>query len=422
MSTVSTYVFNGKKLISYSDLKIFKDSLLNKGILVQANSINGIFEEIIETNIHHKAELDKFFFEHIFYGQLKNVIFHKINNELPKVKVFIQSIRGIIKTMNRKDSIPVQHHRLFVSRGFYALDVLNIENKGNIFLLGFDYSEMNDRIEIARFLVAQVVLKEGEPVYYLAAVEINYKEKFCLIMFKNLQGIDNIPIGDLLEEEKWTRTISKYLDIVNSHILNPLDISVNFQYKIDRTGMYEMCRVLDDELLKEYREYISNSINSSIEKSIYSWFNVIFKNNHQPSDIQKEDLKEKISSQVLSYYLKNDPQISLVEKARSLGQVGYTTRIEFTANQAGRGATKSKNSKEPIAAEDMFHSLYIDFKGALALGKWSFSWFTEEKNDHIQTTIYISANYFKIIFLPGRHLSKEIIYNVVRYLNRYRNY
>lgn len=408
--------------MSYSHFDAYRDSLVNKGIEVTSTSINDIFEEINDEFSDRKREADRLFFENVFYGQLKNIYFHKITNDLPEKSVFVENVTGIINALNRNDSIPAQHHDLFSVNGFYALDVLNIEKKGNIFLLGFDFKENNDRVELARFLIAQVVIKDDEPVYYLAALEINYLEKFYLLMFRNLLGIDAVPQSGLLEEEKWNRTMNGYITKINNLVLSPLDIIVSFQVKKDRAGMYEMCKKLDDDLLEEYRAHVTGNINSSVENSINSWFDAFFIDGEGPSDIQKESLKDKICSQVLSLYLKNNPQINLVKKARALGQVGYTTKIEFKANQAGRGATKSKSGSEPIVAEDMFHSLYIDFKGALELPKWSLAWFTDETDDYLQTTIYITKNYFKIIFLPTRHLDKEAIYRVIRYVGGFRNY
>lgn len=422
MTTTNAYLFNGKKLISYSHFDVYRNTLLNAGIDITSNSVKDIFEEIMEERPERKREVDKLFFEHVFYGQLKNIYFHKINNGLPQKRGFIQKVTRIINIMNRKESIPAQYHDLFNPAGFYALDLLNIENKGNVFLLGFDYTENNNRIELARFLIAQVVIKNGDPVYYLSALEINYTDKFYLLMFRNLLGIDAVPQTGLLEEEKWNKSMNGYISKINSLILNPLDISVNFRFRKDRAGMYSMCKHLDDELLAEYRVHIADNIGTSVENSINSWFETLFAEGDEPSGLQKESLKNKICSQALSLYLKNKPEIDLVEKAKELGQVGYTTKIEFKANQAGRGATKSKSGSEPIATEDMFHSLYIDFKDALELPKWSLAWFTDEEDDYVQTTIYITKAYFKIIFLPTRHLNKESIYHVVRYVGGFRNY
>lgn len=243
-----------------------------------------------------------------------------------------------------------------------------------------------------------------------------------MLMFRNLIGIDAVPQTGLLEEEKWNKTMNGYISKINSLILNPLEISVDFRFRKDRAGMYNMCKQLDDQLLVEYRAHIAENIGTPVENSINAWFGELFEGEDGPSDIQKESLKNKICSQVLSLYLKNKPEINLVQKARSLGQVGYTTKIEFKANQAGRGATKSKSGSEPIAAEDMFHSLYIDFKDALELPKWSLAWFTDEEDDYMQTTIHITKEYFKVVFLPTRHLDRESIYHVIRYIGGYRNY
>lgn len=422
MTTANAYVFNGKKLISYSHFDAYRSTLLNAGIEVTSTSIKDIFEEIMEEHSESKREADRLFFEHVFYGQLKNIYFHKINNGLPQKNGFIQRVTRIINTMNRKESIPPQHHDMFNPTGFYALDVLNIENKGNVFLLGFDYLENNNQIELARFLVAQVVIKNGDPVYYLAALEINYREKFYLLMFRNLIGIDAVPQTGLLDEEKWNKTMNGYISKINNLILDPLNIRENFRFRKDRAGMYNMCKQLDDELLVGYRAHISENIGTPVENSINSWFDALFAEEAGPSDIQKESLKDKICSQVLALYLKNKPEINLVEIARELDQVGYTTKIEFKANQAGRGATKSKSGSEPIAAEDMFHSLYIDFKDALELPKWSLAWFTDEEDDYMQTTIHITKSYFKVVFLPTRHLDRESIYHVITYIGGYRNY
>ncbi|UMY53529.1 MULTISPECIES: hypothetical protein [Paenibacillus] len=423
MTTIGTYVFNGNKLLTYSHFEILRNALTEKGINLCSTSIKQIFEDTMEQYPTRKREVDSLFFDHVFYGQLKNIYYHKMNNTPPTKGSFIQNVTRIINTANIKESIPLQYHDKFVATGFYALDILNIENKGNVFLLGYDYSENNSNIELARFLIAQVVIKNGEPVYYLAALEINYKEKFYLLMFRNLIGIDAVPISGLLEEEKWNKTMNGYIKKINNLIISPLNISESFQLRKDRAGMYRMCKNLDDGLLQEYREYISDKISTDVEASINGWFEKLFMETEEgPSALQKDSLKDKISSQILALYLKNKPDIKLVEKARELRQVGYTTKIEFKANQAGRGATKSKNGSKPIVAEDMFHSLYIDFRGALELPKWSLAWFTDEEDDYMQTTIYITKGYFKIIFLPTRHLNKESIYHVIRYIGGYRNY
>lgn len=81
-----------KKLISYSHFDAYRDTLLNAGIEVTSTTIEGIFEEIMEEHSERKREADRLFFEHVFYGQLKNIYFHKINNGLPQKNRFIQRV------------------------------------------------------------------------------------------------------------------------------------------------------------------------------------------------------------------------------------------------------------------------------------------------------------------------------------------
>jgi hypothetical protein len=303
MTVGMAYVFNGRKLIEYSHYQDFKDRLTADGINVTGGTIQSIYEEIVSQQPAKISEVSKIYFENVFYGQLKNVYYQKISNRPPDKADFINKSRSIITNRNRKDTIPPQYHTLFSENGFYALDYLDVGNKGNIFILGYDYDEdeENNKIKVARYLIAQVVLRNEVPVYYLAALEINYAEQLYLLMFRNMQGIDAVPTDQtLLEEDKWNRSINGYIQKINQMFLNPLGIRNVFRHRTDREGMYNMCKELDDGLLQEYRESIAQQIGNDVENSINSWFSTLDEGANEPSDEQKKSLKDKVSSQVQS--------------------------------------------------------------------------------------------------------------------------
>lgn len=105
MTTTSGYAFNGQKLISYSHELKFRQLLKLNGIPFEDTlSIKEIFENINDNHPNYKPVLDKLYFEHVFYGNQKNIYFHNIINKPPSVSSFESNIEGILENVMKQSS------------------------------------------------------------------------------------------------------------------------------------------------------------------------------------------------------------------------------------------------------------------------------------------------------------------------------
>jgi len=422
MTTSSLYQFNGSKVIEHTHYQKFISQLKSDNVEIEAHSLKELFENLRVMNSPDIHIASKVLFEHVFYGDQKHMYYYSFKDEAPTKVKYTQVVNEIINELNKAPQISSAYYSFFSSDGFYLLDRLDVNKSGATFILGFDYEESNNLINRTRFLIAQVARKEGRYCYNLCSLEINFEKQLYFIMFHNMNGLEKID-DDLLETENvWDNTINKYMNTVNQKILDKFIKQPIFDYIEDRKAMFQMCKDLDNVLLDEYRVSLTQMLGEQTSKDVEKWMKKIFVNNKYNTDYS-DKLKRKIDSQLLSIYLMNNDSIDLIEKSMNLKQVGYTTRIEFSSDLAGSSATKSRNAEKPIAAEDMFHSLYIDFHEALELPKWSMAWFTNNPNkpkDYVQTTIHTTTTHFKVLFKCRRHLDERMIYHVIDYLHKYR--
>ncbi|MDP1383616.1 hypothetical protein [Priestia megaterium] len=198
----------------------------------------------------------------------------------------------------------------------------------------------------------------------------------------------------------------------------------------DRKALYNLCKNLDNKLLNDIRKTVQEKTSDTIKRSVSDIITDLYYDlEDRPKKSDREEIIANIESLMIANYIKtkhgsNNRVLSKEAKKKKLP--GYTTKIKFMGNRSNRGATQSAGSKQPVSATDMFHSLYISFKQALGLEVWGMSWFedfnyTNSNNTRVlQTSIYSQNTQFKVVFLPRKPLNKEIIYHVVRYINKQR--
>ncbi|PEF92566.1 hypothetical protein COL10_03470 [Bacillus cereus] len=420
------YVFNGFKFAEYIDVDFFREQLKEKLELDFRNeSLGDIYSKVVLQYPNKKKEVDEIFFECILYNDLKHVFVHRFDGNIDKDK-FKERVKKIIDNINKKETIPQALHNDMDENGFYLMDRLNIMSLTTKFIAGVDYEIEGKEIIRARLLFAEVVPTGEKSEYFIAGVDIDFKNNIYLVMIKSKQDIESMETEQ--ENKNLDRTVSRLYNRTKEMLISKLLFTTHtMNEKADRGAMYEFCKYLDDKLLKEIREVVETKTKGTINSSVVEFIDELFSSGKKPSSLDKSELERNIQSLLTGLFIKtNYKPKELIRKAKKLELLGYATKIKFTSNKANRGATQSTNSKHPVSATEMFHSLYISFKDALSLEQWVIAWFTDytfttEKDiDVIQTAIYSRSTNFEIVFRPKRALEKEIIYHVVRTLNEYR--
>ncbi|MCM3154485.1 hypothetical protein M3611_20970 [Priestia megaterium] len=437
----SSYFFNGFLFNEYIEVSKLKKDIKEQIHLEFKEDIDlpSLYLEIVQNNSHLKKEVDKIFFENIMYSHLKNIYVNKIaTHPSLGVELFKKKMKSLIENVNHRENIPTNFYSEMQEDGFYLMDALHITTLNTKFIAGFDIGENKGIVETLRLLFVEVVLKDGKPTYFTAGIDIDFKNSVSLVMIRNIQGIsksnrindEKVNQDDNNDKSDIDNTVNKLYHRVLNLIYSQLDIKLEqIDYKDDREKMYVFCKELDDALLNDTREEVTNRAQSEIFKSVKTLDKLLLPSDNRLNSVDKKDLGEKIQSLLLAYYLKyNFTPEELVKKAKALRLIGYPTKIKFMASNSAKSSTQSASSKQPVSASEMFHSLYFNFRESLELEKWSISWFTDYKFtdqcdiDVIQTTIHSTRNNFKIVFLPDRALTKEIIDYVIRNINSYRWY
>lgn len=422
-------IFNGPRFIDFIDIEKFKNDI--KELLnIELPNIDGFdlfYQYLMENHSDKTLIIQSIFFENIFYSHMKNIFIDKIQHGPNLTETnFKSTLKGLINDINFKDTIPEILQRQMTEEGFYLMDKLNVTSKGTSFIAGLDHYTENGKITTLRILYGEVCFKnvdnEIKPIYFLSGVEINFVSGIIVISMKNVLKASSE------DDSNSSVTISKMYNKVKSVILEPLGIQIApIDIKSDRRAIYNFSKELDDSLLSDIRTEVQSRIEPDIKASIKEYNKNLFTNQKSLNSVDKLNLEKKINSLLLSYYLDYEvkPQ-ELVKKAKINRLVGYSTKLDFRGNNRGNSSTKSKNSRYPVAASDMFHSLYFNFQNAEGLNKWSIAWFTDfefsndDDDDVIQTSIYITTQNFKIIFRPTRALNKEVIHHVIRSIDSFR--
>lgn len=421
------YVFAGFKFAEYIEMDTFKERISND-LDIEINELTNlgdIFSKIHMENPDLEKKLNEIFFENILYSHLKHVYIDEFNTKL-KVSQFKQNMKKVIESLNHNDNIPSALYPEMSEEGFFLMDSLNVSSINSKFIAGFDYEANGEELINARIIFVEVVPTGDRTEYFVAGIDIDFKSNTYLTMIRTKQDIKKLDNEE--ENQKLDKTTYQLYKRVKDNII--ADLLYNTQtidVKKDRLSMYNLCKNLDEQLLKDIRAEVISRTSSSVSSSVKQLISDLFPSGKKPKKHDRDKLEENISSLLIANYIKtNYKGKDLVKMAKGKKLVGYPTKIKFTSNKANRGSTQSSSSKQPVSASDMFHSLYISFRDALGLEQWSISWFTdyEFKNpkdfDVIQTTIYSKSTYFEVVFKPTRPLNKEIIYHVVKYLNNHR--
>lgn len=423
------YVFGGSKFVEYVDMEKFREQIEAElkipEEVISSLPLNEIFFKIHTEYPASMNQLNKVFFDNIFYSHLKHIYVNKFDAKV-NLTQFKVRVKKLLEKLNFNESITSSLHPLMSEDGFYLMDRLNITSIKTKFIAGLDYKYEGKKVVGARMIFVEVVPTNNSSQYFIGAVDIDFENQTVLIMIKNKQNIAKLE--NEVENAELDRTVYRLYNRINHYLSSTLLIKASpIDLKKDRGGMYDLCKNLDEELLKDIRADVVSQTSSSLSKSVKKLLKELFPSGVKPKKNDINKLEENISSMLIATYIKtNFDSSDLVKMAKKKKLVGYPTKIKFTSNKSNKGSTESSGSKYPVSASDMFHSLYISFKDALGLEQWSISWFTDYKfsdvkdEDVVQTTVYSKSTYFEIVFKASRALDKEIIYHVVGYLNKYR--
>ncbi|HFU7058390.1 TPA: hypothetical protein ACGN81_005509 [Bacillus cereus] len=436
----SKYVFNGHLFVEFVDpLKIKEEANeVIESIPGQKGkeSFAKYYEKVVKDNPRNRQQLNNIFFENTMYGQLKNIFIDKfsIESNSLKVKDFKQRVKEILKDFNVKNEERI--HRdilsLMSEDGFNLMDMLHVTKIGTNFIAGYDFTSNNEKVQTARFLFTQVVPKGTKVGYFIAGIDINFVNGTCLTMIRNVSDIkeyEGVVENDEEDElnGEYAKSITRLYSIVNKLIINRIIVKEKIKVESDREGMYHFCTELERDLLGSIRDEVSGVTDVIVNESLKKILKELFPNDNLFIKAETKSLSRQVHSLLISTYIKRNYKTNdLIKKAKELNQVGYPTRIKFVSNKSNRGSAQSGGSKVPVAATDLFHSLYTEFQSALSLELWSISWFLDIENTKpedckvSQATIYAKPTSFRVVFKQRKPISKEFIYYVVRTLNQYR--
>ncbi|QWG87559.1 hypothetical protein [Bacillus mycoides] len=436
----SKYVFNGHLFVEFLDPSKIKEEA--SGVIGSIPSLNGkesfakYYEKVVKDNPRNKQLLNNIFFENTMYGQLKNIFIDRfsIKSNSLKVKDFKQRVKEILEDFNVKNEKRI--HRSLLSLmsedGFNLMDMLHVTKVGTNFIAGYDFTSRNDNVETARFLFVQVVPKGTKIGYFIAGIDINFVNGTCLTMIRNVSDIKEFEdIVETDEEDEpngeYAKSINRLYNTVNTLIIKRLIVKEKIKVESDREGMYHFCTGLERDLLGSIRDEVSNATDAIVNDSLKKILKELFPKDNLFIKSETKSLSKQVHSLLISTYIrKNYKTNELIKKAKELNQVGYPTRIKFVSNKSNRGSAQSGGSKVPVAATDLFHSLYTEFQSAISLELWSISWFLDVGNKRpedcevSQTTIYAKQTSFRVVFKQRKPINKEFINYVVGTLNQYR--
>lgn len=436
----SKYVFNGHLFVEFVDPSKIKEEASE--IVGSIPGLNGkesfakYYEKVIKDNPRKRQKLNNIFFENIMYSQLKNIFIDKFSIESNSLKVtdFKQKVKGILKDFNIKNEERI--HRdilsLMSEAGFNLMDMLHVTKIGTNFIAGYDFTSNNDKVQTARFLFVQVVPKGTKVGYFIAGIDINFANGTCLTMIRNVSDIKEFEdIVDNDEEDEsngeYAKSINRLYSIVNNLIIKRLIVKAEIKVESDREGMYHFCTKLERDLLGSIRNEVTNVTDAIVNDSLKKILKELFPKDNLFIKSETKSLSKQVHSLLISTYIKKNYKTKdLIKKAKELDQVGYPTRIKFVSNKSNRGSAQSGGSKVPVAATDLFHSLYTEFQSAISLELWSISWFLDVENTRpedcevSQTTIYSKPTSFRVVFKQRKPINKEFINHVVGTINQYR--
>jgi len=218
----SKYFFDGHKFADYIDVKKFiKEVTEATNIKSKIDmDLGAFYEHVLNQKNGSKRKMDKILFDNIFYSHLKNVFVCNIESH-PNLqsKVFKTKIKELIKKRNHKDTVPNILYTFMSENGFYLMDSLNIKSINTKFIAGLDIIENNNKVENLRILFVEVASKNQQTIYYLSAIEINFKENIALVLMRNVTGLSK-------DDESNTTVHQLYNDVINK-VFTPLNIKVS---------------------------------------------------------------------------------------------------------------------------------------------------------------------------------------------------
>lgn len=422
-------IFNGQRFLDFIEVEKFKTdiSTLLGTELENFEGFDLLYQHLVENFPSEIINIQKTMFDNIFYSHMKNVFIDNIQH-LPNLEIvnFKETLQELISNINFKETIPEALQSYMNEEGFYLIDKLNVSSKDTSFIAGMDYTVENNNITSLRVLYGEVCYKlidnTTKSVYFLSGIEIDFESGILITSMKNVTDVSSE------EERKSSVTINKMYNKVKSKVIEKLGIEITpIDIQSDRKAIYTFSKELDDKLLIDIRRDVQSRLAPDIKASIREYNKNLFTSEKQLSVTDKSNLEKKICSLLLSYYLDYEVKPKdLVKKAKDKKLLGYSTKLDFRGHNRGNSSTQSKNSKYPVAASDMFHSLYFNFENAEGLNKWSIAWFTDfnflnpNDDDVIQTSIYITKENFKIVFRPTRALNREVIHHVISSINSFR--
>lgn len=440
MTTDTKYQFLGTKFKEYIHFKNFKETVSAQlKYKNQTESMEDFYEDFLDKHLTNRNSLDKIFFENILYGKLKNVFNYQLaSNPSLGVNKFQESMKKLIEHMN-KDKVPQVIYDQMSEKGFYLMESLNVTKIGSNFLAGFDFTKTTDnKIKTARFLITRVVpLKNRETAgYFIGGLDVNYEEKTCLIMIRNItSNIDTNPEEASETNEEHTNTLISFFNYIKNLLFPYLGISYINDSKKDKQAMFNMCNVLHKALMEDLQNEVYQRIKTNkkdgtipIESAKAEILTNLFPNNISLNQEELNDFSKRLDSLILSTYINKmveDEEVVNIAKLKKL--IGFPTKIAFKSDTAAKGSTGSSSKNSPVATLGMFHSLYTDLQQSSELPQWSISWFTDynhttvTNNEVVQTTIFSTNEYFQIVFKNIELLNKELIYHVIKHINQYRS-
>ncbi|ALR99972.1 hypothetical protein ATZ33_00815 [Enterococcus silesiacus] len=340
-------------------------------------------------------------FNNIFFNNLtytcSNVFFDKLQNDISDREIE-KGFKRIIENIN-KECVIVDQYDQMKKNGFNLLDYVTPMKSNEIVFPVLSY----DTEYLKLFCVVQFY-KNNKREYRMCSVILNRLNREITFYINGTIGA--------FELKNYSKEIisgpKSFFPIVKRIISSMLGVTFidrKSHYVEERKKIFQFCKNLNQEIIKDYSNELEDMTKSVIERQIgkISKELKILNNEIKMDKVAKKNIYDKIFNTYLGEYItKGFNEKDLKCKAIEYNLACYPTKISFTGQELAKGKAAARNKKVPLAFENVFYSLNTDLDSSEQLEEVTLAWFdtdffeNSKDLDVSQTTISINKKCFLV--------------------------
>jgi hypothetical protein len=354
--------------------------------------------------------LNEIIFNNIKYN-CSHIYFEKITDRI-KNEDIEKGFRNITERFSLKN-IPNDYHEYLLYSGYNILDRVVPSHINEIYFPVLTYDDLMINI----MSVVSFIDSDDIPTNRACIISINREDGNTSFHINGKTG--RFKIGNSNKAEiNSPLSFFKYMKNLIGSSFSFLYEPKQSIYKKDREKMFLFCNNMNQYLIGEQSDLLSNELSPLIIRQIRK----IFRNmNEMNSNIKlNTEIRDKIESKIFSTYLgeyisRGFPDDELKKSAKQNGCVCYPTKISFKGHELSRGKATARSKEFPLTFESVFYSLNTDIEIAGELDEFTLAWFDNtffDGNKELsvsQTTIKIKKDYFSIVLLNKKHRNRKLV-------------